>query len=302
MIIHFMKDDHESSTAAYMALFREVESARPEEGRLFSDPLAASLLPTSLRLVAEIAQVPAIGRVVPAILDVGWPRTRSSGVVRTRLIDAMVEEAIMDGAAQFVLLGAGFDSRAYRLESARRVKVFEVDHPSTQRAKLGRLEASGESFDHVRFVGVNFEVDDVARRLEDAGFDKRVRSMVVWEGVVSYLSPQAVDDNFALLAGICSPGSRLVFTYVDGRALDGSVHFKEATRWKGWVRLNGEPFVFGFRPDDLEAYLSERGFHLDSDCTTAEAARRFNAELGRAELGSELYRVAEATKVGPCPE
>src|SRR5664280_2210986 len=282
MIIHFMKDDHESSTAAYMALFRAVESARPEEGRLFSDPLAASLLPTSLRLVAEIAQVPAIGRVVPAILDLGWPRTRSSGVVRTRLIDAMVEEAIIDGAVQFVLLGAGFDSRACRLQSAREVAVFEVDHPSTQRAKLKRLDESGQSPGHVHFVGVDFEVDDVDRRLGDAGFDKGARSMVVWEGVVSYLSPQAVDDNFAPLSGICSPGSRLVFTYVDGRALDGSVHFKEATRWKGWVRLNGEPFVFGCRPDDLEAYLSERGLHLDSDCTKAAADRRFNAELGRA--------------------
>src|ERR1019366_2153848 len=115
MIIHFMKDDHESSTAAYMALFRAVESARPAEGRLFSDPLAKSLLPTSLRLVADVARVPVIGRAVPAILDLGWPRTRSSGVVRTRLIDTMVEEALADGAAQLVLLGAGYDSRAYRL-------------------------------------------------------------------------------------------------------------------------------------------------------------------------------------------
>src|ERR1039458_1421615 len=98
-----MKDDHESNTAAYMALFRAVESARPEEGRLFSDPFAASLLPTSLRFVAEIARAPVIGRVVPAILDLGWPRTRSSGVVRTRLIDTMVQEALANGATQLVL-------------------------------------------------------------------------------------------------------------------------------------------------------------------------------------------------------
>src|ERR1039458_5081102 len=125
-----MKDDHESNTAAYMALFRAVESGRPEEGRLFSDPLAASLLPTSLRLVAKIAQVSVTAGLGHAILAVAWPRTRSSGVVRTRLIDEMVEEAIIDGAAQFVLLGAGFDSRAYRLLQAQGVAVFEVDHPS----------------------------------------------------------------------------------------------------------------------------------------------------------------------------
>ena len=296
-----MKEDHESNTAAYMALFRAVESVRPEEGRLFTDPLATSLLPTSLRLVADVARLPVIGRAVPAILDLGWPRTRSSGVVRTRLIDLMVEEAIGDGATQLVLLGAGFDSRAYRLPQARMAIVFEVDHPSTQRAKRARLNASATAVDHVHFVDVDFEVDDVACRLAEAGFDERARSIVVWEGVISYLSAQAVDDNFELLSGICSPDSRLVFTYVDGRALDGSIHFEEAKRWKGWVRFNGEPFIFGFHPDELETYLAERGFRLDFDRTTAEVARGYAAEIGRVELGSELYRVAEATRVDPCP-
>lgn len=300
MNIQFMKEGHESSTAAYMALFRAVESARPAEGRLFSDPLATSLLPTSLRLVADVARLPVIGRAVPAILDLGWPRTRSSGVVRTRLIDKMVQEALTDGATQLVLLGAGYDSRAYRLPLAHDVTVFEVDHPSTQRAKRARLDVSGASVEHVRFVGVDFELDDVAGRLADAGFDKKTRSILVWEGVISYLSASAVDENFELLSGICSPGSRLIFTYVDGRALDGSMDFEEARRWKGWVRLNGEPFVFGFHPDQLASYLSERGFRLDSDRSTAEVARGYRTELGRVEQGSDLYRVAEATRTNKC--
>jgi methyltransferase (TIGR00027 family) len=296
-----VKEGRESNTAAYMALFRAVESVRPEAGRLFIDPLAASLLPTTLRLVADVARLPMIGRAVPAILDLGWPRTRSSGVVRTRLIDLMVEEAISDGATQLVLLGAGFDSRAYRLPQARMAIVFEVDHPSTQRAKQARLIASATAVEHVHFVDLDFEVDDVARRLAEAGFDERARSIVVWEGVISYLSAQAIDDNFELLSGICAPGSRLVFTYVDGRALDGSVHFEEAKRWKGWVRFNGEPFIFGFHPDELGTYLAERGFRLNFDRTTAEVARGYAAEIGRVELGSKLYRVAEATRVAPCP-
>jgi methyltransferase (TIGR00027 family) len=301
MNIQFMKEDHESNTAAYMALFRAVESARPAEGRLFTDRLATSLLPTSLRLVADVARLPVIGRAVPAILDLGWPRTRSSGVIRTRLIDTMVQEALANGATQLVLLGAGYDSRAYRLPLAHDVTVFEVDHPSTQGAKRARLGVSGTSIDHVRFVGVDFELDNVAARLADAGFDEHARSIVVWEGVISYLSESAVDDNFKLLSGICSPGSGLIFSYVDGRALDGSVDFEEARRWKGWVRLNGEPFVFGFHPDRLESYLEEHGFHLDSDRSTAEVARGYRTELGRIEQGSDLYRVAESMRTDQCP-
>jgi methyltransferase (TIGR00027 family) len=297
-----MKEGHESSTAAYMALFRAVESARPEEGRLFTDPLASALLPTSLRLVADAARLPLIGRAVPAILDLGWPRTRSSGVVRTRLIDTMVHDALDDGVVQLVLLGAGYDSRAYRLPLAREVTVFEVDHPSTQAAKRARLSAAGTSVDHVRFVGVDFELDNIADRLAQSGLDEGARSIVVWEGVISYLSEPAVDENVKLLSSICSPGSRLIFTYVDGRALDGSIDFEEARRWKGWVRLNGEPFVFGFHPDQLAIYLGDHGFRLDSDRSTSEVARDYRSELGRVERGSDLYRVAEATRTNRCPE
>ena len=122
--------------------------------------------------MADVARLPLVGRAVPAILDLGWPRTRSSGVVRTRLIDTMVQEALADGAMQLVLLGAGYDSRAYRLPLAPDVTVFEVDHPSTQRAKRARLGVSGASVDHVRFVGVDFELDNIADRLAGAGFDK----------------------------------------------------------------------------------------------------------------------------------
>lgn len=280
-----------------MALFRAVESARPARTRLFTDPLAPSLLPPRSG-GWRAARLPVLGRVVPTVLDIGWPRTRSSGVVRTRLIDQSVEDAIGDGATQLVLLGAGFDSRAYRLPGARTAEVFEVDHPSTQRAKRTRLQSLGTPVDHVHFVAVDFEHDDVARWLADNGFDRHARSVVVWEGVISYLTAPAVDTNFDLLADICSLGSRLVFTYVDGRAIDGSVHFDEADRWKGWVRLNGEPFVFGFDPGELPGYLARRGFRLDSDRTTADVARHYATTIGRHELGSELYRVAAATRVG----
>jgi len=298
---HDMRPDHESSTAAYMALFRAVETAGPRRPRLFSDPLAAGLLPPSLRAVAGIARLPVVGRAVPALLDAGWPRTRSSGVVRTRLIDELLGEAIGDGATQLVILGAGYDSRPYRLPEAQALSVFEVDHPATQRVKRARLAALGASADHVRFVAVDFEVDDVAARLADAGFDARSRSLVLWEGVVSYLHAPAVDHTFALLRALCVAGSRVVFTYVDGRALDGSIRFPEAKRWGSWVRANGEPFVFGFRPDALGAYLRDRGLRLDSDRTTAEVARCYAATLGRREAGSDLYRVAVATRTVPCP-
>src|SRR5580698_9928692 len=136
-----MRHDRPSRTAGYMALFRAVETAQASDRRLFQDPYASALLEGPLAMLATLAHWPVIGRAVPAFLDVGWPSTRSSAVVRTRLIDDLVREAIRAGATQLVLLGAGFDSRPYRLQDAGSLAIFEVDHPATQQAKRERLKS-----------------------------------------------------------------------------------------------------------------------------------------------------------------
>lgn len=250
-------------------------------------------------MLAETARLPVVGRLVPAFLDIGWPYTRSSAVVRTRLIDDLVCEAVLAGAQQLVLLGAGFDSRAYRLEEAKCIRAFEVDHPATQRVKRKRLHAAaGPPFDRVCFVEVDFEKGDLPGELIKGGFDKRSSAVVVWEGVVSYLTEPAVGHNLTVLARLLAPGSRLILTYVHKRALDGSQTFQGAHRWKSWVRRSGEPFIFGFDPANLADYLRPRGFLLQSDVSTAEAAARYRASTGRKETGSELYRVATMIRAG----
>ena len=279
-----------------MALFRAVETARGESDRLFEDRYASRFLPAPLNLVAELARVPGIGRAVTWVLDTGWPRTRSSGVVRTRFIDDAVSDGLRAGAGQLLLLGAGFDSRPYRLAAANGVAIFEVDHPATQAAKRDRLSRMQSApAERVHFVPVDFERTDLAAALRAAGFATDLPAVVVWEGVVSYLTAAAVDQNFALLQRLTTVGSRLIFTYVDKGALDGSVEFREAARWKQWERFSGEPFTFGFDPAELAGYLARYGFILANDHSTAEIAARLCTN-GRHELGSELYRVAVAER------
>lgn len=292
-----MKPGRPSRTAEYMAFFRALETCQPPSARLFDDPYAVALLPGWLRAVVRLAALPLIGRALPWLVDRGWPLTRSSGVVRTRLIDDAVAEALANGATQLVLLGAGLDSRPYRLLHGRPVSVFEVDHPATQRAKRERLLAVlGELPSNVRYLSVDFERDDLQAALEAAGYAPAGRAVIVWEGVVSYLSAASVDRTFSILSRLAAPASRLIFTYVDRGALDGSIHFAEAARWRGWVRFSGEPFTFGFEPAELPAYLADRGFRLLTDITTAAAAERYCPPLRRGEPGSRLYRVAVAER------
>ena len=292
-----MNREQPSRTAEYMALFRAVETAEPAHRRLFDDPYAAAFLRGRLKMLAAFARLPAIGRMARYFLDAGWPRTRSSAVVRTRLIDDLVRQAVRGGARQGLWLGAGFDSRPYRLEELRGVALFEVDHPSTQGAKRQRLEAHGSLLPtNVRFVPVDFEKDDLESALLAAGFDPAAATFAVWEGVVSYLTPSAVDQGFRTVARLLAEGSRLIFSYVHQGALDGSVSFPEARRWKASVRSTGEPFLFGFDPGALAEYLRPRGFALESDVSTADAARSYRELLGRNEPGSELYRIAAARR------
>lgn len=138
--------------------------------------------------------------------------------------------------------------------------------------------------------------DNLESELVKEGFDTKSPTVVVWEGVVSYLTEGAVSGNLALLARLLAPNSRLVFTYVHKGAIDGSISFQGSRRWKSWVKRSGEPFIFGFEPTTLSETLRPYGFLLQSDESTARAAERYRVSTRRNETGSELYRVATAIR------
>lgn len=284
-----------SRTAQHVALFRALESVR-RGPRLFTDPYAAPALGPRYRLVVGLARLPGAGERIERYIDTRFPGgPRASAVVRTRLIDDRLGAALADGARQVVLLGAGYDSRAYRLPAARRATVFEVDHPATQERKrhlVERAVPAGERA-HVRFVPADLKEADLASLLRDAGV-RRERTAVVWEGVTNYLDERSVDATFTALAGVTAPGSRVIFTYMDRRALDGSDTFAGITEWAASVSAAGEPFTFGLLPDELPAHLSGRGLTLVIDRSAREAADDYLAPLGRAEPAAPFYHVAEA--------
>ena len=159
-----------SRTAEYMAMFRASEHAKGAGRRVFADPLAVALLPGSLRLPPDCSRYVRWATCSTRYIDRQWPGARTSGIARTRLIDDWIGESIGQ-AEQVVLLGAGFDTRAWRLAALDAVKVFEVDHPATAKVKRERLQAAGADLNRVTFVAVDFEIDDFEQRLRDAGFD-----------------------------------------------------------------------------------------------------------------------------------
>jgi len=218
--------------------------------------------------------------------------------VRTRAIDDLVRDAIRSGARQLVLLGAGLDSRGCRLHEAEEIEVFEVDHPATQRVKRERLHACmGKLPANIRYVAIDFERDALEAKLIESSYDPAVQAVVVWEGVIDYLTGSAVQGTLAVLARLLAPSSLLIFTYTHKGALDGSKAFPGARRWRSWSSVSGEPFLFGFNPNALAEVLKPNLFLLQSDESTEEIAQRYCSLIGRKEPGNRAYRVATAMRV-----
>jgi len=269
-----MREGQPSRTAVQNALFRALEARRPASDRVADDAMAIRFLTPGFRLLAGLARVPAARRLIEEFIDHRWPCVRGGVVARTRLIDDKVA-AELPRVRQVVILGAGFDSRAYRLPPMNGVTVFEVDHPVTQAAKRRVVRRfAGEDAGRVRFVPVVFGTDDLAGKLAGSGFDPGAVTLVLWEGVTNYLDPAAVDATFGFLAAAVGPGSPVVFTYVDRGIIDGTARFEGAETTLRAVRRVGEPFTFGLEPAEVSRYLAERGFGLEWDTAVSGAAAR----------------------------
>jgi methyltransferase (TIGR00027 family) len=289
--------DPRSHTAEAIALFRAIETSRTGSKRLFEDPYAATLLSGPFKFAAHVLRLPVGANVLAGFFDRAIPGVRGSAVVRTRLIDDAIQSALDAGCAQVVLLGAGFDSRPYRLAPLSTVDVYEVDRALIQQTKIARLRKSiGSAPDNVRFVDVDFERDDMGKALRDAGLRSELPTVFVWEGVTYYLTAEAVDCTVRLVAELGAPGSRLILTYMDRGAVDGTTDFSGASRWLTAVRRVGEHFTFGLDPSEVPTYLAVRTFDLLSDVTTADAALSCFEPLNRRDRASEFEHVVTAVR------
>jgi methyltransferase (TIGR00027 family) len=260
-----VKDDAPSRTAAWVAAARQLAQLLPPEAQLVNDPYGAAFSYPRLRARIDRLKPLAETRVMKQ-----WILYMQ---VRTRVIDDALRAWVAGGGRQLVLLGAGYDTRALRLPELGDVDVFEVDHPATQRHKQGVLaQLAVES--PSRYVTWDFEtraMDDLPDVLEEAGLDRKRPVFTIWEGVTMYLTEVAIDASLRAIRAWSPRGSRLAMTYLTKSRLEQPTLATRAI--KAIVATFGEPWRFGWVPDQLPAYLEARGFHLEQDISLASAAR-----------------------------
>ncbi|BDB43418.1 MULTISPECIES: SAM-dependent methyltransferase [Mycobacterium] len=271
-----------------------VEQNESADRRLIDDDLAELFLPIPMRLLVATTHWPTVrGALIRASEWTGrglWANI----ACRKRFIGDKLAEALDDIDA-VVILGAGLDTQAYRLNRQVRKPVFEVDLPvniarkaKTVRRVLGELPLS------VRLVALNFERDDLLTALAEHGYLPDYRAFFIWEGVTQYLTEQAVRTTLEGLRPT-APGSRLVFTYVRRDFIDGTNRYGTRTLYRS-VRGRKKLWHFGLDPDEVAQFLNEYGWRLVEQLGPDELSERYVAPTGRKLATSQIEWSAYAEK------
>jgi len=183
-------------------------------------------------------------------------------VLRSRYTEDKLDDAILSGVGQYVILGAGYDTFALRRQDlADRVRVFEVDHPATQEVKRHRiLKANGSIPPNLTFVPVDFEIDKMDEALVRAGFDSQAPAFFSWLGVTYYLTQNAIQDSLDRIAKISAPGSQVVFDFKIAKEMMSVEWIRLCEKLEGFVARRGEPMLTDFTPQSLNEMMARHGY------------------------------------------
>ncbi|WP_224361115.1 class I SAM-dependent methyltransferase [Hyalangium versicolor] len=279
-----MKEGRPSQTASLVALLRALADLGFSSVPGFRDPTARHLLAapwsTLLRFIEWRRKAAAPSRTGAAV---GVEQL----ALRTVLIDTYLREALARGVRQVVILGAGLDGRAYRIQELADSVVFEVDHPATQNFKKSRLGALKPIPQRLHFVTVNFEKDSLDVALQQAGHRADQPTFFIWEGVVMYLTDAAVRSTLARVSARAAPGSGIIVNYATPGARSRTMNFV--------LGLWSEPMIGERTPETMKALLDEAGFEALEDSGIQEWAQRFSDPPGLQQPVTH-FRVVLARK------
>lgn len=263
-----------SKTALGIAAIRAIEHELPPAQRIIDDPFARHFVGEFLhRLIYTVSRFGWSARQAPGVI--GWL------VARERAMDEALIRALNEGIEQLLILGAGYDARAYRFaRQLRGVAVFEVDEEATQAAKMVRVEMFMDELElDIKFVPVDFETQALGDALVGAGYDPTRRTFFIWQGVVAYLTPESVDATLAFIRTQSGAGSSVVFDYIDQDAITGRKPNYEIQRTNRYARFGGERIQFGIQRAEAVQWLAERGFTgVENTPSESLHARYFHGE------------------------
>lgn len=262
-----------SLTAEAVCFFRALEHTRPPANRIVDDPFAVRMLSKSL---AGFASSPAIRHAVAQSGTMGLGGLQRFVAARHRVIDETLLAFVAGGGNQVVILGAGYDTRAWRFGAELHgTTVWEVDLPSTQARKqvlVHRGRIGDVATKPPRFLPIDFEHQDLGQTLGDDGVDSTARVLFIWEGVTMYLPEQAVRAALRTMATIGGPGSEVIFDAWTAPA-GGARRWVRRQLSKG-LAFFGEPLKYSLPQEDAATMLGAEGWDVADNWGPKQLAAR----------------------------
>lgn len=285
-----MKNGPASFSALTAAAARAAHLIVDEQPYIFADNLASVLL-------ADLAdELTGYHRAHGTHVVLAGARTQVT--CRSRYTERRLAGAVGRGITQYVLLGAGLDSFAYRSALAGRLRVFEVDHPATLEFKRRALAAAGIAVPaQVSFVPADLAADDLGGRLADAGFDPGAPALVAWLGVAMYLTRQAIART-AGVVGRWAPGTELIADYLLPDEMSDEAGREYATQVAASSAGRGEPWLSRLAPEEMSCLLREQGFGQVRQVSQRDAVAARYWRRGDSLRPAGLFMLADASVGG----
>ncbi len=223
-------------------------------------------------------------------------------IARTRFIDDLVKKSAENGIEQYVILGAGYDMRAHRLNLPASLKIFEVDQPAVQSKKISKLPKELSDLDNISYVDVDFANQSVSERLIDAGFDQTKSSIFTLEGVTQYIAKDAFNSTLSEISKLARRTKAIFFlSYVDEllnqnpEACFGNGYpnpSKKASLIKNLsAKAADEPWISFYSPNEMENNLSNNGFSLKEDKVFKDVNVEYFSPVNRTLSENQIFNL-----------
>ncbi|MGI9530708.1 class I SAM-dependent methyltransferase [Lutimonas sp.] len=287
----FRKD----GTAQGVAKQRLIESLAKPDKRIVYDPYAENFV-----LGAGIIKL--MGHKLSVWLTKKFtPGFHEHLISRTRFIDDLIEKCAANKVEQYVILGAGYDSRAHRLKLPSRVKIFEVDQSEVQEKKRSKLPDDIPNTENVTYVSIDFNHQSIKDQLLNAGFGQNKSTVFTLEGVSQYITKEALTSTLNELAALTQNSNATFFmSYVnrllreDPKSCFGKGYLKaekKAVLIQNLAAKSGEPWISLYSAEEIEDLLSQNEFSLTENKTLADLNSEYFTPIGRTIPENHIFKL-----------
>ena len=287
----FVKD----GTAQGVAKQRLIETIASPDKRVINDPYADSFVIGSgfMKLMGHKLNAWLSEKLAPGFHE--------HLIARTKFIDELIVKSAINGIEQYVILGAGYDSRAHRLELPSSLKIFEVDQPEVSDNKLAKLPKELPNSENVTYVNIDFSYQSLTEQLIGAGFDQEKSTIFTLEGVSQYITKEAVSSTIKELASLTRDTNSIFFmSYVD-ELLDKNPEAcfgegypnpaKKASLIKGLSAKVGEPWISFYSCAEIEDLLSQNGYSIQENVTLEDLNSLYFSPVGRTLNENQIFKL-----------